>query len=172
MDKVKKEFVLKIALSNSQSAAFQRAYVYKENTTDKEKRNFKVYFRSKLRVLEEVYKQPVNEEEHLTIITNFANEISTNYAHVLSNEKLRFGIAQKAVNLYLKFLWTLGYLDTQPIHCPLDRIVLKRIGSSVKWTELDCPREYLKLMKNVQTIARSTNKTIAEWEIDLWNKQA
>lgn len=172
MDKVKKEFILKIALSNAHSAAFQRGTVYKENTTDKEKIMFKRFFRSRLRILEDVYKQPINEKEHINIITAFANEITTNYAHVLNNGKLRFGTAQKAVNLYLKFLWTLGYMDTQPVHCPLDRIVLKKIGSSVKWTELDCPNEYKKLIENVQVIADINNQTIAEWEIDLWNKQA
>ncbi|MDP2575362.1 hypothetical protein Q8W40_24415 [Vibrio penaeicida] len=172
MDINKKDFVLKIALSNTQSAAFQRGYVYSSNVSDSDKSKFSKYFRSRLRSLESTYSSQPNEMEHIEIIESFREDISNKYAHLLQGNKLRFGTAQKAVNLYVKFLWTLGYIEEQPPHCPIDGIVLKSLGLKDKWTELDCRQRYKQIIESVRQEASKNKMTIAEWEIMLWNDVA
>jgi hypothetical protein len=48
---------------------------------------------------------------------------------------MRIGLAQKALNLYLKYLWCLGEIH-EPPHCPLDSIVLGQVPGckDVRWT--------------------------------------
>lgn len=172
MQKIKKNFILKIALSNTRSSAFQRANVYKKNIDEEEKALFVQEFKSKLRKLEEVYSKEVTEAKHLEFIQKFANQISSEFPHVLNRKKMKFGVAQKAVNLYLKFLWCLGYIQTQPLHCPIDRIVLTAVGINANWTELDSVNEYQHMIKKIREEAKRKNKTIAEWELSLWNNEA
>ncbi len=172
MDTSKKDFVLKIALSNTQSAAFQRGYVYSSNVSALDKSKFSKYFRSRLKSLESAYFNQPNEIEHIEIIESFREDISKEYGHLLLDNKLRFGTAQKAVNLYVKFLWTLGYIEEQPPHCPIDGIVLKSVGLKDKWTELDCRQRYKQIIELVRQEASEKELTIAEWEIMLWNTEA
>jgi hypothetical protein len=44
--------------------------------------------------------------------------------------KINFGIAQKMLNLYLKYMWSLGNIQ-EPPHFPVDRIIqIKLIRTS------------------------------------------
>ncbi|MBN1997123.1 hypothetical protein JW935_06195 [candidate division KSB1 bacterium] len=157
-------FIAQIILSNTQGSSFQRAYVYKE---DIDKQEFVKAFRNKLESLKETYRKEVSEEDHIKNIEKFREELSQKFPDILKGGKMRFGIAQKAVNLYLKFLWCLEYINKPP-HCPIDRTVLTKVGYDIKWTELDDMKKYKEIIKSIKVKAEEKNQSIAEWELDLW----
>jgi hypothetical protein len=166
---MKREFLELTALSNTQSASFQRAGVYATGISEKDKRAFVVQFRAKLRSLERVYKQSVSEEDHIRNIETFADKLSLEFPRVLAGGKMRTGVAQKAVNLYLKFLWCFGWIP-EPPHCPIDSIVLAAVGDTDKWTKLDGIKEYRKKIAKIKQVAG--DQSLAEWECTLWNSKA
>lgn len=113
MADVKKQFILDQIWSMTVRASFQRAKVY-EGHQDKEARKLELR-----RQIEEVAKQYVNtvhEEDHIMNIWSICcvDEIGLN---------INFGVAQKLLNLYLKYLWTFGYIKPIPPHFPVDRMI-------------------------------------------------
>ncbi len=62
--------------------------------------------------------------------------MTTEFKDILFGNGFRVGIAQKALNLYLKYLWCLGKI-TEPPHCPFDSIIISEIKCNIKWTEMD-----------------------------------
>jgi hypothetical protein len=48
----------------------------------------------------------------------------------------KYGVAQKLLNLFLKYLWCLGTI-AEPPHCPVDRIIIgKTCYKDKNWTEI------------------------------------
>ena len=63
----------------------------------------------------------------------------------------------------------------KPIHCPIDSIVIKKLKpqkSDTYWTELDCIEEYRNYISAINILAKSQNTSIAEWELDVWNRRS
>jgi len=165
---VKKHFLRLIALSNTQGSSFQRANVYAPKVSDERRNAFVKQFKSKLVALERVYEQPVSPDQHLKNIEEFANSLSISFPDVLLGNQMRTGIAQKAVNLYLKFLWCYGWIP-EPPHCPIDRIVLEKVGDYGSWTKIDSIQEYLEKIKKIE--AKKGDKSFSEWECELWENE-
>ena len=163
------EFLIRTFLSNTQSSSFQRGNVYAENATAGEKRAFQDDFRRRLRALAEPYAQRVPDDVHVRTIQEFAEQLSQSHPSALANARLRIGTAQKAVNLYLKFLWSINVIP-EPPHCPVDRIVLTALGDRMNWTELDDIQAYRDVIASIRQQARGSSP--AQWEYDLWNRMA
>ena len=163
---MKKEFLLQVALSNTQSASFQRGYVYNPQASSQERGVFVKEFLNKLRELEVKYSRPVSEKDHILNIQVFADDLSKRFPDVLFKGKFRIGISQKAVNLYLKFLWCYGYIP-EPPHCPIDRVILKKISSPKNWTMIDKIEEYEEIISTLKTCCGDTS--LSQWEYDLFN---
>jgi hypothetical protein len=81
---------------------------------------------------------------------------------------MRIGIAQKAVNLYLKFLWCYGWIP-EPPHCPIDRTVLEEVGDNSSWTKIKDIPEYVEKIKKIE--AKKGDKSFSEWEYELFEKR-
>jgi len=139
---------------------------------------------SDLKTLIEIYidkfkRAEISEENHFAEIEHIARSISTDnkYKEILHGAAFRIGIAQKLLNLTLKYLWCMDKIK-EPCHCPIDSIVINKIiatkpGISLtNWTELDSIEDYRKCITAIREIAYSQNKTIAQWELDVWNKKA
>ena len=165
--KKQENFITRIVLSNTQGSSFQRACVYKKGVSKEEKQGFVDAFHGKLKLLNKIYNKKVSEEDHIKNIEEFKKELSEDFPKVLTKKRMCFGTAQKAVNLYLKFLWCLGDIE-EPPHCPIDGIVLTEIGSNVKWTKLDNVEEYRKIIDSIRDKAKKQGQSIAEWELNLW----
>ena len=166
---MKKQFLRKIALSNTHSSSFQHARVYTKDVADSDREKFQKRFREKLAKLEQAYKNRVSEDEHIQNIQAFADQLSREFPQVLVNGRMRTGVAQKAVNLYLKFLWCLGLIQ-EPPHCPIDGIVLIEVGDSSNWTELDGVDSYREIINKIKAVAGE--QSLSEWELHLWNREA
>jgi len=160
------------------SAAFQRANVYLPNGIKKEQNNFKDKLKEFIVDLSKSYiNSTIDDETHIKnikLISSFSN--SSLFKSVLIKGKLNFGVSQKLLNLYLKYLWCLDILNFPPPHFPVDREIQKqlKIRKPYSWTAMDDEIEYL----NVIEIARKTLpdypeiKNIAELELLLYKRRS
>ena len=103
-----------------------------------------------------------DEMRHVIEIAAFAEEVTEARGHCLHLGTLRFGVAQKVVNLYLKYLWLAG-LCAEPPHCPIDGIVRDRAGLSYSWTRSDDVDEYWRAIADLK--GKAGSDTLAVWEL-------
>lgn len=78
-------------------------------------------------------------------------------------------MAQKSLNLYLKYLWCLSEVPMPP-HCTVDGIVLRAAGVHGSWTKCDSIEEYKRWIGELKKHAKKHAGTdkLAEWEILVW----
>lgn len=158
----------------SLSGAFQRNNVYAEDIDDangKKKETFKLKLKKSVIEIAKNYINPIDDPEH---IANIGDLVTTNQDVILKGGKLKFGTAQKLLNLYLKYLWCTDKLLQVPPHCPVDSIILKKSNSfkNAKWTQLDCPDTYMLYINELRMIAKSQMTSLAEWELEVFNRRA
>jgi hypothetical protein len=146
----------------------QRGKLYKKDSTDTQRMAFRRDLRLELERLAEKYRTLVSERHHLANIERLAKTLSDKHPKALSGKRFRVGSAQKALNLYLKYMWCLGQIPVPP-HCPFDARVLARVPGcrEVRWTQLDNVGEYEQIVQCAKVAAG--NLTLAEWELRLYN---
>ena len=111
----------------------------------------------------------VKGEQHCNNIKKlkeYANNKSP-YKHIIRKSYYNIGVAQKLLNLQLKYLWCMGKIKTPP-HCPVDRIILERtkLKGKCNWTEIDSIPRYEKAIKAITEQATKDGcKSIADWEL-------
>ena len=117
----------------------------------------------------------------LPVIERFRKTISDEFSDILAGNMLRLGVAQKIVNLYLKYLWCLEETLHVPQHCPFDNRIIERLSrkwkrgtaqegekiSNTNWTEMEEPADYKRLARAARDVASGR---IAKWELKLWNR--
>jgi hypothetical protein len=97
-----------------------------------------------------------------------SERLSQDHADALRAGRFRFGTAQKALNLYLKYLWCIGRVPTPP-HCPFDYQVISTLPGwqAIKRTALTSRAKYLHLVAAARK--RADGVPLAEWELKLYN---
>jgi hypothetical protein len=65
------------------------------------------------------YQGMVTEQQHVANIHELKTRISDECKSALKDGIFRFGVAQKALNVYLKYLWCAGAIPIPP-HCTFD----------------------------------------------------
>ncbi len=160
MDEHQERFLRDEFFSLTLMATVQRANVYVAGGDAAEKGNFQQALRSSLERLEAFYCETVSEEDHIRNILALSDGLSTDHANVLAGKRFRIGTAQKALNLYLKYLWCLGKVSAPP-HCPFDFRVISKLPEcrGMSWTALDDPTQYRKLVTAAR--ARAGNMSLA-----------
>lgn len=157
------------AMGNSLRAAVQRNKTYVSGTPDAERKKFRRTWDTLIVLAAKKYSQPVTDADHCDTISQIAQSLSRRFELILIGGRLRFGTSQKALNLYLKFMWRLGYLPKPP-HCPIDGVVLRAAGLSGSWTKSDCAGEYLDWVNALRELVQQS--TVADWEYLQWNRKA
>lgn len=114
----------------------------------------------------EYQKGIMSSDKHAQFIEDTARDISEKFPNHLHNGRLRVGVTQKLINLYLKYLWCAG-LVKQPPHCPIDGIIRDKAGLTYNWTSSDCIDDYKKAIEELQT--KTNGKTLSEWELEIFN---
>ena len=154
----------------------QRSKIYREDATTIQRGKVRQHIMGELRKLNTIYKNSIPEERHIKRIVEFAKKVSDQFPDVLDKRRLRIGISQKLINLYLKYLWTLGWIE-EPPHCPFDSIIInelrRRSGKQVRasigqirFTQMDSAEEYRKLVEAAKFVAeREGYNSIAAWEL-------
>ena len=162
------------AMTRSLQGALQRNPTYIQGIAEEERKKFRGQWKYLIREASIRYAKPaaaLSDAEHCNVISMIARKLSHGFGDSLRNEKLRFGTSQKALNLYLKYLWRMG-LCLEPPHCPIDSIVLAEGKISGKWTECDSEHEYMDWINVLRKCARDKQKTLAEWEYGIWLERA
>lgn len=160
---IKKQFILDQIWILTVQASFQRASVYK-GYKNKEAR--KLALRAQIEEIAKQYVNPVSEEVHIQNIWRLCciDELGLN---------INFGVAQKLLNLYLKYLWTLGYITPIPPHFPVDRMIQEALKYKglFNWTGLVCECNYKLLIKFAKAEMSKRNlNNLAEMELVAYNE--
>jgi hypothetical protein len=167
----KEKFLLNQIFSMTLGATVQRSSTYRKNKTEKDRVDFCRDLHTLLMVLAEQYREKVTEAEHLKNIKRLADELTQKHAEVLYDRRFRIGSAQKALNLYLKYLWCMGRVVLPP-HCPIDGIVLDKLANATDykktaWTKLDSIAAYEEIISKAKEVAGKL--PLPEWEMQFYN---
>jgi hypothetical protein len=168
MDSEQQAFLADEIFSMTLMGTVQRGKLYRDSSTETQRDAFRRALRFALEGLVEQYMQGISDDEHLANIDKLAQMLSEAHPGALNNSRFRIGSAQKALNLYLKYMWCLGRIPTPP-HCPFDSFVLSRVSGcqNVKWTQLDSLSEYERIVDCATSVAGDVS--LAEWELHLYN---
>ncbi len=136
---------------------------YAVGATDSEKETVKLWLRAHLRQVGKRYQfQSLTEAEHLEEIRRLATEASRTHSPALHKGKFRFGVAQKLLNLYLKYLWSAGVVQTVH-HCPLDGIINGEAKLGYEWNTSDSEAEYIEAISKLRS--QVGGELLQVWEI-------
>lgn len=159
----KQEFLSTEIWSAAWAASVQRAKLYSEGSSGRQafRSHIKTYFDD--RFLRE-YEAGCPEDRHYENIANlvaFGTQFSPS---PLMRGVYRYGVAQKLMNLALKYYWCLGRVK-EPPHCPVDRIVIEktRLKGKLNWTEIKEESEYRKVIAAIREVAG--DESLARWEL-------
>ena len=149
-------------------ATVQRAAIYRPGIPEREHIAVRGTLRAALDDLSAVYQAPVPDERHVANIEALSGRITTAHRGVLRGSRFRIGPAQKALNLFLKYLWCLGRIPMPP-HCPFDARVIALLPADVRctWTDLDSVAAYRRLVDAGRQLAGDV--PLAEWELAAYN---
>lgn len=148
------------------SASFSRANIYLPEVDEKQRLAFKNHLFDSLERLSGHYHAEVSEDRHIAIISDFIQD-STKFSDILQDGMLRYGVAQKMVNLYFKYLWCAGYIAHTPKHFPLDRLIQKGTRDIISWTQLTEEDDH-KYLAKLNELCPGEDK--AQWELREYNK--
>ncbi len=153
------------------AATVQRANVYRAGATEVLRDEFRVGLRQALDDLATAYRRPVGDAAHVRRIVALADRLTREHPRALVRGRFRIGPAQKALNLYLKYLWSAGWIPMPP-HCPFDAVIMGALPyrHRVSWTQLDAPEGYQKLVSVAREVAGSV--PLAEWELGEYQRRA
>lgn len=147
----------------------QRSGVYRVGLTEGHRKAFQSGLKCQLTKLLEHYRNSVDEQQHCGNIEELAKDLSAKYTQVLADGRMKIGHAQKALNLYLKYMWCVGWIP-EPPHCPFDRIVLQFVPEckNMLWTRLNSMDDYNRIVKCSKIVAGG--QSLSMWELDLYNR--
>lgn len=161
-------FIQSELLTWSVTAAFARARIYATQAGESARGAVRDEVKQRLLLLEPRYRERVDDAEHVANIGSLAAVVTHEHAANLQNGVFRIGPAQKALNLYLKYLWCLQKI-VEPPHCPVDAIVLRAAGvKDVAWTQIATLEAYLDCIKALRRKAQP--RSLAAWELEMWQK--
>jgi hypothetical protein len=159
---MKKEFISNEIWMLTYGASFQRAYAYVENASEETKRHFKTKTSGLIdNMLSQYKKGNITDEEHITNIKEVSN-YSNNFSEIFNGGQINFGIAQKMLNLYLKYQWCLGNI-AEPPHFPVDRIIQQKLNEQARlkglpklellpWTQFKDEIHYSKVINHARSL--------------------
>lgn len=112
----------------------------------------------------------ISEAEHVALIDEVAADLSIKLSRYLHNGRFRIGVAQKLINVHLKYLWTAGFCS-EPPHCPIDGIIRDFAGIDFIWTQSDSIEEYKAAIEKLKVIAKTAGQTLAQWELEKFRRR-
>ena len=163
--------VMTLTLSGALSTRNNKYPIYKSGVKHRERSLIKDKLR---KYLEDIYKKyeknSVSEPELFTLIEQLSKNLTDENKEVLHNDCFRIGISQKIINLFFKYLWTLGWIS-EPPHCPFDAVIKNKLSNAglMNWTMLNDLGEYKKYVALASEAADKEGLTIAKWELKYWN---
>ena len=170
--------------------AFQRAGIYKKDYPEKTRTAFRQTLRYEVeKLVKEKYNNQVFPDQH---ITNINALVKFSESTKIKGEPIpiNFGVAQKLLNLYLKYLWCLDKIP-EPPHFPVDRMIQEKLNKVVRhkdnkhlnilpikvepWTQFEDNEQYDKIIELAKQIRNNINKfkdmSLAQLELELFSRR-
>lgn len=138
--------------------------VYESSVKSHQKSKPKKAIRNVLSDLEQKYIKSPSSEEHTKYIADTAARLTKDIGKYLHNNRFRIGIAQKLINLHLKYLWCSGVIQ-EPPHCPIDGIIRDAANLEYNWIISDDIEDYKAAIESLNQISQTRNETLAQWEL-------
>jgi hypothetical protein len=153
------------------AATARRSNLYAAYLSEAQRKPFQASLRGALESYAQRYTAPVLERHHLKHVNGLAEDLTRRHSGLLEAGRLRFGHAQKALNLYLKYLWCVGRIP-EPPHCPIDSLILRKVPgfTEVRWTQLATATEYMSIITAAKVQASAKNLSLAQWELEEYNR--
>ncbi|MDP2852700.1 MAG: hypothetical protein Q8O28_00485 [Smithellaceae bacterium] len=171
-----KLFVMNELWTMAWAGSVQRANLYKKNA-DINSEDVKRFRDSLIKYIKAhlipQYFEGCSEEQHYGNIESLIEQAKEDVGqNILTDGSYRYGIAQKLLNLALKYYWCLGEINAPP-HCPVDSIVINqtKYKDEIKWTKIRERSEYQKIIEAIKEKATEQQLSIPEWELELFNKR-
>lgn len=114
------------------------------------------------------YLKKVSENNHYNNIIDLKNYAEKIGRNILLNQIYKIGTSQKLLNLSLKYFWCIGWIE-EPPHCPVDRIILGKVGINLSWTKINTIEEYESIINDI--CKRIKRKDLAQWELEVFNRR-
>jgi len=181
---MKKEFLNNEIWILTFGGAFQRANIYKENYSEKIRTNFRKALRKEVeQIVDKHYFKQVEQEQHIENIYALVKHSQNLYIEG-NCITVNFGVAQKLLNLYLKYLWCLKEIP-EPPHFPVDRIIQEKIIRILRenkleslklfaWTQFEDDKHYKEVIKKAKLITDNVkdykNLSLAELELKIFDR--
>jgi hypothetical protein len=144
--------------------------IYSPVKKDHQRGAAKKAFREILIEIEQKYSSTGSTESaHVLYIESVADRLSDFLKSTLHQSRFRIGVAQKMVNLHLKYLWVAGIIQ-EPVHCPIDGIIRDLAGIQYDWTRSDSIEEYKLGVAALKTVAGT--KSLSHWELEEFRRRA
>lgn len=151
------------------NASVQRAKLYKKGLSSEDRKTSE-FSASVIAYIEGDillnYKRGCSEEQHYKNIESLIVKANTLGSRILGPDGYKYGVAQKLLNLAVKYMWCLGHIK-EPPHCPVDRIIINKtkFRNKVNWTEIKARKPYEDVIKEIKDLASAKNLTPAQWEL-------
>lgn len=112
------------------------------------------------------YVKGFTEEWHYKNIEALIAHANKVGSEILGPAGYKYGVAQKLLNLSLKYFWCLGLIG-EPPHCPIDRIIISktRLRAKINWTQITKRAQYEEIIKEVKELAGEKGLSVPMWEL-------
>jgi hypothetical protein len=169
----KQDYLLKELWILAWNASVQRADLYRKDIEPSSEDTG--HFRANLigylssQVIPAYNKDGIKEEQHYKHIDDLIAYANSVGEKVLGKLGYKYGVAQKLLNLVLKYHWCLGAI-TEPPHCPVDRIVIDKTRYRGKaWTKILQRSDYQKIIEDIKRLAGT--QSVAMWELSIFSRR-
>jgi len=157
------------------NASVQHSALYKEGAWKNQREEIDVFKRKVVDYIKDnlipQYKEKISEMRHLENIRNlieYANKVDTG---VLGENGYKYGVAQKLLNLALKYYWCLGEIE-EPPHCPVDKIIIDQTRYRGRnWTQIVEEKEYSEIISAIKALAEQDSCSISQWELNKYARR-
>ena len=159
----------------SWNASVQRVNLYNKNTSETKKKDFRNRvkdFRNRVidwisQELLEQYSSEMGSGKHEENLEKLIQKGSEFGKDILKDGKYPLGVAQKLLNLQLKYLWCYN-ITAKPPHCPVDSIIMKELPSEDRkpWTKIEELSAYKNIISKLKAIAG--DQSLADWELTVF----
>ncbi|MGY0406758.1 MAG: hypothetical protein ACWIPJ_00160 [Polaribacter sp.] len=182
---MKDTFIYKEVWLLTTMGGFQRANLY--DASVKQDKNERKAFKTALHeLIKDIaltqYSNKVSQIEHIKNIIKVSDFTKgSKFSYLLNNGRLNFGVSQKLLNLYLKYLWCMGKIVTPP-HFPVDRIIQEILNKEasklnikkqdiIAWTQIAKQEEYQKVILYATKINEHLKyNSLSELELNLFER--
>lgn len=169
------EFVVKEIWILAWNASVQRANLYnkKSKVDNKTKSKFRASIISYVEdEIFQSYKDGCSENQHYKNIESLIAKANSLNLGILGPEGYKFGVAQKLLNLSLKYMWCLGHI-AEPPHCPVDRIIINKtnLKGKVNWTDIKDRNAYEAVIDEIKKLSSAKSITPSRWELLIYTRR-